>query len=77
MVVGTQRTPTATVDNAIAHTICYVDRGGTSSTYSKCESCGLIWHTADTCHPLVNYCVAQAMVAQQPDLVRRIKASYK
>jgi hypothetical protein len=77
LVVGTHRIPAATVDNAIAHMVCCVDRGGTSSTYPKCEACGLPGNKAETCHPLVNYCVAQAMVAQHPDLVRRIKAAYK
>jgi hypothetical protein len=77
LIVGSRRISAATVDNDIAHMVCYVDRGGTSSTYPKCEACGLHGHKAETCHPLVNYCVAQAMVAQHPDLVRRIKAAYK
>jgi hypothetical protein len=54
-----------------------VDHGGASSTYPKCEACGLTGHKADQCHPLVNYCVAQAMIAQHPDLVRHITAAYK
>jgi hypothetical protein len=63
LILGSRRIPAATVDNAIAHMVCYVDRGGASSTYPKCEACGLPGHKADQCHPLVNYCVAQAMIA--------------
>jgi hypothetical protein len=56
--------------------VCYVDRGGTSSTHPKCEACCFPGHEAETYHPLVKYCVDQAMVAQHPDLVRFIKAAY-
>jgi hypothetical protein len=68
LVVVTQPIPAATVDNETARMVCYVDRGGTSSTYPKCEACGFPGHKAETCHPLVNYFVDQAMVAQHPDL---------
>jgi hypothetical protein len=77
LIIGTQRISAATVDNAISHMVCYGDHGGTSSTYPKCEACGLPGHKAETCNPLVNYCVVPAMVAQHPDLVRRTKAAYK
>jgi hypothetical protein len=77
LIVGSRRIPAATVDNAVAHMVCYVDRGSVTSSYPKGEACGLPGHKAETCHPLVNFCVAQAMAAQHPDLVRRIKAAYK
>jgi hypothetical protein len=77
LIVGSHWISTATVDNAIAHMVCYVDLSGTSSTYPKCEACGLPGHKVEIFYPLVNYCVAQTMVAQQPDLVSHIKAAYK
>jgi hypothetical protein len=77
LIFGPQRVPADTVDNAIAHMIYYVNRGGASRTYPKCEACGLTGHKSDQCHPLVNYYVAQAMIAQHQDLVRRITAAYK
>jgi hypothetical protein len=57
--------------------ICYIDHGGTKSTYPKCASCGLPGHSADNCFLLINFCIAQALAAQHPEVVRKIKAAYK
>jgi hypothetical protein len=54
LIIGPQHVPADTVDNAVAHMICYVDRGGASITYPKYDACGLPGHKADQCHPLVN-----------------------
>jgi hypothetical protein len=45
-------------------------------SYLKCSACGLPGHTLDKCHPLVNFCLAHALVAQHPDIDKRIKAAY-
>jgi hypothetical protein len=47
-----------TVDRAIAHVICYVDRKArTDSVYPKCIACGLPGNTIEKCHPLINHCI--------------------
>jgi hypothetical protein len=66
------------VDRAIAHVICYVDRKArTDSVYPKCIPCGLPGHAIEKCHPLINHCIAQALAAQHPEIVKRIKATCK
>jgi predicted RNA-binding Zn-ribbon protein involved in translation (DUF1610 family) len=67
---------TVTVDRAIQHIVCYVDRGSQKSSYPKCTACGLPGRTLDKCHPLVNFCLDQALTAQHPDIVKRSKAAY-
>jgi hypothetical protein len=67
---------TGTVNRAIQHIVCYVDRGSQKSYYPKCTACGFPGHTLDKCHPLVNFCLAQALTAHHPDIVKRIKAAY-
>jgi hypothetical protein len=67
---------TGTVDRAIQHIVFYVDHGSKKSSYPKCTSCGLPGHTLEQCQPLVNFCLAQALAAQHPDIVKRIKATY-
>jgi hypothetical protein len=67
-----------TVDRAIAHAICFVDqKARPDSAYPKCIACGLPGHTIDKCHPLINHCIAQALAAQHPEIVKRIKATCK
>jgi hypothetical protein len=66
-----------TVDRAIAHAICYVDQARPNSVYPKCIACGLPGHTIEKCHPLINHCIAQALAAQHPEIVKRIKATCK
>jgi hypothetical protein len=67
---------TGTVDRAIQHIMCYADRGSKKSSYPKCTACGLPGHTLEQCNPLVNFCLAQALAAQHPDIVKHIKAAY-
>jgi hypothetical protein len=44
-----------TVDRAIVHAICYIDRKARpESVYPKCITCGLPGHTIEKCHPLIN-----------------------
>jgi hypothetical protein len=45
--------------------------------YPKCTACGLSIHYVEQCHPLVNFCLAQALYVKHPDIVRKIKADYK
>jgi hypothetical protein len=66
-----------TVDQSIAHMVCYVDSGGPKSDYPKCDAYGLPGHTSEQCHSLINYFVAQATVTQHPEMVKWIKAAYK
>jgi hypothetical protein len=65
------------VDTAVEHIICYVAAGASKSTFPKCAACGLPGHRQDQCHPLVNFCLAQALAERHPELVKRIKAAYK
>jgi hypothetical protein len=64
------------VDRALAHVICYVDGGTSKSAYPKCSACGLPGHKIEQCHPLINFCLVQALAAQHPDNVKRIKVDY-
>jgi hypothetical protein len=57
--------------------VCYINRGDSKSTYPKCEACGLAGHAAEKCYPLIFFCIAQAFASQHPDVLRKIKASYK
>jgi hypothetical protein len=66
-----------TVDRAIAHAICYDRKARPNSVYPKCIACGLPGHTIEKCHPLINHCIAQALAAQHPEIVKRIKATCK
>jgi hypothetical protein len=67
-----------TVDRALEHMICYIDNKSRNDTsYPKCTTCGLPGHTIEQCHLLVNHCLAQALAAQRPYIVWKIKAQYK
>jgi hypothetical protein len=67
----------ATVDRALEHVICYVDRKTKNGTYPKCVACGLPGHSIGQCHPLINFCLAGALASHHPDIVRKIQATYK
>jgi hypothetical protein len=77
LAIGHTRIDAKNINNAIAHMVCYVDRGERKSTYPKCEACGLLGHSIDKCFSLTNFAIAQAISAQQPKVVRKIKAAYK
>jgi hypothetical protein len=67
---------TGTVDRVIQHIVCYFDRGSQKGSYPECIACGLPGQNMDKCHPLVNFCLSQALAAQHPDIVKHIKAAY-
>jgi hypothetical protein len=75
--IGATLTDAFAVYTYVARMVCYVDRRGFAKTYPKCADCGLPGRTIEKCDPLINYCLAQALAAQHPDVVKRIKASYK
>jgi hypothetical protein len=77
LVFGSLTLDAVTVYQSIAHMVCYVDRDGPKSDYPKCDACELPGHKSDQCHPLINYCAAQAMATQYPVMVKWIKATYK
>jgi hypothetical protein len=66
-----------TVDRALEHVVCYVDRKTKNGTYPKYVACGLPGHSIDQCHPLINFCLAGDLASQHPDIVRKIQATYK
>jgi hypothetical protein len=76
IIFGHTSIDTGTVDCAIQHIVCYVDHDSQKGSYPKCTSCGLLGHTLEKSHPLVNFCLAQALAAQHPDIVKRSKAAY-
>jgi hypothetical protein len=76
-ILGHTHVPSDKIENAIAHMVCYINRGSSKSNYPKCEACGMAGHTAEKCYPLINFCIAQALASQHPDVVRKIKAAYK
>jgi hypothetical protein len=67
---------TGTVDRVIQHIVCYFDRGSQKGSYPECIACGLPGQNMDKCHPLVNFCLSQALAAQHLDIVKHIKAAY-
>jgi hypothetical protein len=66
-----------TVDRYVEHIICYVARGSEKGSYPKCVACGFPGHTIDKCFPLVFFCIAQALASQHPEIVKKIKATFK
>jgi hypothetical protein len=77
LIIGHTHIDADKIDNAIAHLVCYVDSGARKSKYPKCEACGLPGHSIDKCFPLTNFAIAQALAAQHPEVVRKIKTAYK
>jgi hypothetical protein len=77
LIIGHTHIDAEKIDNAIAHLVCYVDSGARKSNYTKCEACGLSGHSIDKCFPLINFAIAQALAAQHPEVVRKIKSAYK
>jgi hypothetical protein len=77
LLLGHTKIDSAKLENAIVHMVCYIDRGGTKSTYPKCDTCGLARNSAEKCFPLINLCIAQTLASQHPEVVRKIKAAYK
>jgi hypothetical protein len=77
LIIGKTRIDADNIDNAIAHMVCYVDSGARKSNYPKSEACGLPGHSIDKCSPLINSVIAQALAAQHPEVVCKIKTAYK
>jgi hypothetical protein len=77
LVIGHTRIDATKIDNAIAHMVCYINRGGTKSMNPMCKACGLPGHSADKCCPLICFCIVQSLAVQHPEVIRKIKAAYK
>jgi hypothetical protein len=75
--LGTTSMSSDAINTIIEHMVCYVDRPDRSLTYPKFDACGLPGHKIEQCHPLVNFCLAQAFNQKRPDLVKRIKSAYQ
>jgi hypothetical protein len=57
--------------------VCFVAGSTPKGSYPKCAACGLPGHNIDQCHPLIHFCLDQALAARHPDIVARIKTAYK